>query len=283
MSILLILNLLCYLLEVNNLLSLVCCWIRLATWRCRNIAMWKMTMNTLTTRLNLIFADSDIWKFGYRNNLFLSECAHLICRLRHMTTTLGVRTIVVKLQLLRENTAILTWSLDVNLRLILLRGSCGPWRMQTVKTLGSRLSQIYNNIRDSAIWSLRRNMASNIFLVVLRWRRCTLDLFHDLDQVLLGQIIWGILPRVPLTLRLPCTSVIVGRRNIQAIVAFLNLTQFCWRYSGRNTALMIAIATSWLTINITDYSIVPIGRSIIHGKLSRMNWGRSMMAFTLFL
>ena len=129
MSILMILNLLCYLLQVNNLLSLVCCRIRLASWRCRNIAMWKMTMNTLTTRLNLIFADSDIWKFWNRNNLFLSECAHLICRLRHMTTTLGVRTIVVKLQLLRENTAILTWCLDVNLRLILLRGSCGPWRM----------------------------------------------------------------------------------------------------------------------------------------------------------
>ena len=217
-SILMILYLLGYLLKINDFLSLICCWVWLTSGRGRYISMRDLVMKPLSARWNLVFAYSDIWKFGDRYNFLLPQCSHLICRLRHLT--LAARATIVKLELLREHTAIFARSLHIDLRWVLMCRSSSARRMKAVKALGPRLSQIYYDIGRST-WRYLR--LPDIFFVVLRRSSWTLNFLHDLDQVLLRQMIGSVLPRVSLIFSLATIVVsVIAWRDVKAIIALLN-------------------------------------------------------------
>lgn len=197
--------------------------------------MMKLIVRALTSSWNLIFAYSDIGEFRNRNDFLLAECTHLICWLWHSNAwCLTTSIIIVELKVLLKDTAIFAWGLNMNLRVLVSRSS-SAWRVQAIQTLRPCLIKVYNHI-----WSSRWQY--HVLLIVdLLWSRGrALDFLHDLDQVLLWEMIWSArswagIPASIAVFLLAISSTIW--RDIKAIIAFLHLSQL-WRWNRwRDTGL----------------------------------------------
>jgi hypothetical protein len=266
-SLLMILNLVRNLRQINYFLSLISCWAWLATRRCRDITMMQLIVWILAIHgWNLVFTYPHIGEFRYWNDFLLAKCPHLVCRLRHSSAlTLTSCTIIVELEVLLEHTAVFAGSLYMNLRGILVSRSGSAWWMKAVQALRPRLVKI-----DHHIWCAARRH-SNILLIVLLRCSWALDFLHDLNEVLLRQMIWSARAwaciRIVIALLLATTSISTAtRRYIQSIIALLYLCQFRWWNSRWNTWLWILQPSTC----VVDYSVVSI--SNIHWHLGRMRW-----------